>query len=241
MTKLPNESDGNTVQSGRWNTILGKIQESTDTDVTIRGRKATFGTFVSLSAASFVGLSGAAGYYGVRAEDHITSGDGSAANPYNASAIQSAINALPSRGGIVFIKEGVWRGTSRITVNAAGTEKNKHVLFQGAGTFHRQIFFKDGSSNILTGTHVQAGFDCYIPCDFYDMAISPHPNNFGTQPCVDFIIDPTKNTTEFDWTGGHTVKRIRFWLGTHGVRYRRGNTGGRVLPVWGGGYGKSRF
>src|SRR3990167_9289809 len=102
MTKLPNESDGNTVQSGRWNTILGKTQEATDTDVTIRGRKATFGTVVSLSAASFTGLAGLTGYYGQEAVP--TSGAGTDADPYNASAIETAINALPSKGGIVFVK-----------------------------------------------------------------------------------------------------------------------------------------
>src|SRR3990170_6922830 len=38
---------------------------------------------------------GGGGNYGIRAEDFITSGDGSVANPYNASAVQSAIDALP--------------------------------------------------------------------------------------------------------------------------------------------------
>src|SRR3990167_6370839 len=111
MTNLPNESDGNVVQAGRWNTILGKTQNASDTDVRIRGRVATFGTVISLSAASFVGLSGAAGYYGVRAETYITSGNGTDASPYNLSAIESAVNALPAIGGTVFIKAGIWRGS----------------------------------------------------------------------------------------------------------------------------------
>src|SRR3990167_6515230 len=112
MTNLPNEADGNVVQAGRWNTILGKTQNAADTDVRIRGRVATFGTVISLSAASFTGLSGAAGYYGVRAEDYITSGNGTRASPYNASAIQNAIDALPAQGGIVFVKAGFffWGG-----------------------------------------------------------------------------------------------------------------------------------
>src|SRR3990167_973257 len=167
MTNLPQEATGATALSARWNAILDKLQNASDTDVRIRGRKLSAGTFVgttgsfsnisgsgysimqdegvaltSRSTVDFVGTGvavtdtgsktqvsipsgGAAAYYGVKAEDYITSGDGSDANPYNASAIESAINALPSRGGIVFVKEGIYRGTSRITVNAAGTEKKK--------------------------------------------------------------------------------------------------------------------
>jgi len=59
------------------------------------------------------------GYYGVRAEDYITSGTGTDASPYNLSAIESAITALPTQGGIVFIKEGVYRGT-RVNLGRTG-------------------------------------------------------------------------------------------------------------------------
>src|SRR3990172_10155594 len=75
------------------------------------------------------GSSGTGGYYGVRASDFVTSGDGSPASPYNASAIQAAVDALPSRGGIVYIKEGIWRGTTRINVNGSGNQRQKHVVF----------------------------------------------------------------------------------------------------------------
>jgi len=189
------------------------------------------------------GGGGSGGYYGVRAEDFITQGDGSAANPYNASAIQSAINALPARGGIVFIKSGVWRGTSRITVNATGAERTKKVIFQGEGAMHRQIYFHDApsSDSARVGTHVQAGFDIYLPCDFYDMEISPHPNNYGSQPCIDWIVDPTKGNSNYEWTVGHTVKRVRFFRGSHGVRYRGVNMGSVFFQVWGVEYNQCGF
>src|SRR3990167_9831473 len=154
MTNLPQEATGATALSARWNAILDKLQNASDTDVRIRGRKLSAGTVVATTGSSsnisgsgysiiqdegvsqtsrstvdFVGTGvtvtdtgsktqisipsgGAAAYYGVKAEDYITSGDGSAANPYNASAIQNAYNALPSTGGIVFIKEGIWRGAA---------------------------------------------------------------------------------------------------------------------------------
>lgn len=135
MTNLPNESDGNTVQAGRWNSLLAKIQNASDTDTRIRGRVATFGTVISLSAASFVGLSGAAGYYGVRAETYITSGNGSDGNPYNLSAIESAVNALPAVGGTVFIKAGVYRGANRLLFGGTGqAARGKSIQFVGEGS-----------------------------------------------------------------------------------------------------------
>src|SRR3990167_3619103 len=276
MTNLPQEATGATALSARWNAILDKLQNASDTDVRIRGRKLSAGTVVattgsfsnisgsgysimqdegvaltSRSTVDFVGTgvtvsdtgsktqvsipSGcAAAYYGVKAEDYITSGDGSVANPYNASAIQSAINALSTRGGIVFIKEGVWRGTTRISVNATGSERNKKVVFQGAGSPKWQIYFHDTNPDTSrSGTHVQAGFDIYVPCDFYDMEISPHPDNYLAQPCIDWIIDPTKGNSDYEWTTGHTVKRIRFSKGSHGVRYRGVNMGAVFFQTWG--------
>jgi len=241
MTKLPNESDGNTVQSGRWNTILGKLQESTDTDVTIRGRKATFGTVVSLSAASFVGLSGAAGYYGVRAEDYITSGDGSAANPYNASAIQSAVNALPTLGGIVFIKGGIWRGaTAGYRISVPASQKKKHVIFRGEGTRVAQIYGDDASNNMLVGTHIQAGFDIYHPCDFYDMAISPHPTNFKVSGAhgIHMINDITAlgggsgGEPDNIWTQGYTIQRVKFKQCDNGIQVTGQNMGSVFFQMW---------
>jgi hypothetical protein len=149
---------------------------------------------------------GGGGYYGVRAEDYISSGDGSPGNPYNASAIQSAVNALPSRGGIVFIRAGVWEGASRIVVNTA----EKHVIFQGEGTWWRQQYGKT-TNRMRLGTHVIAGFDCWTPCDFYDMCISPVGLAKGAHG-VRFIIDPNYMTNDYDWLAGMAFKRCKFLL-----------------------------
>lgn len=56
MTDLPDESSGNLIRSSRWNTLLAKIEEGTDTDVRIRGRHASFGTFVILTTGSFASV-----------------------------------------------------------------------------------------------------------------------------------------------------------------------------------------
>lgn len=178
------------------------------------------------------GGGGTGGYYGVRAADFVTSGDGSPASPYNASAIQAAIDALPLRGGTVFVKEGVWRGSSRITVNATGSTPYKKVVFQGAGTAPFQIYNDDSNHNMLTGTHVQAGFDCYIPCDFYDMAISPTNRDKSTDG-IAFIQDPTKVPTNFAWTQGLTIKRIRFHRCNRGIWFTGANMGSVFWQTWG--------
>jgi hypothetical protein len=177
------------------------------------------------------GGGGTGGYYGVRAEDYITSGDGSPSNPYNASAIQNAVDALPARGGIVFIKEGVWQGSLRISVNANGSTPWKHVIFQGAGTRPYQIYgFSNNRANF--GTHVIAGFDCYCPCDFFDMTISPVGLNESGNG-ISFIEDATKDGSDYDWTRGHTVKRVKFWYCDSGIRYYAQNMGSVFWQVWG--------
>ena len=160
MTNLPNEADGNVVQAGRWNTILSKTQNAADTDVRIRGRVASFGTVISLSAASFVGLSGAAGYYGVRAETYITSGNGTRASPYNANAIQNAIDALPAQGGIVFVKAGFYSGT-RINLGRTGESgRAKSIILRGESTDLSGLNDAnyDAVSDRLYGTWVKCGF-----------------------------------------------------------------------------------
>jgi len=179
------------------------------------------------------GGSGTGGYYGVRAADFITSGDGSPSNPYNGSAIQAAVDALPSTGGVVFIKEGIWRGATRITVNANGSTPRKRVIFKGSGTMPYQIYNDDSGHNMLTGTHVQAGFDIYHPCDFYDMAISPTNRDKSTDG-INFIQDPTKTGNDFTWTQqGCTVKRIRFHQCNTGIRFSGRNMGATFLQIWG--------
>ncbi len=168
------------------------------------------------------GAGGAAGYYGVRAADFVTSGDGTPTNPYNASAIQAAINALPSRGGTVFIKEGIWSGPSRISVNKAG-----RVILRGTGT---ELSYRayDGTANWFTlncPTHIAAGFDCFSPTDFYDMNVSNHQSALDTGPVIKMIIDPTIRS-EHQWLGGFTIKRVRVQFGNPGVWM----TGQNFLP-----------
>jgi len=78
---------------------------------------------------------GTGGHYGVRAADFITSGDGTRANPWNASAIfVDAVNALPQQGGRIFIKSGYWKATPDVpfTLGASGGPgRGKAILFEG--------------------------------------------------------------------------------------------------------------
>src|SRR3990167_4114840 len=273
MTNLPQEATGATALSARWNVILNKLQNASDTDVRIRGRKLSAGTVVattgsfsnisgsgysiiqdegvaltSRSTVDFVGTGvtvtdtgsktqvsipsgGAAAYYGERAESYITSGDGSAANPYNASAIQTAVDALPSRGGIVFIKEGIWYGTTRINVNGNGSNDNKKVIFIGAGTYPNQIYW-DSSDNMLVGTHIKAGFDCYNPCDFYNMTISSPELDKATDG-IAFTHDLNRTALQFHFTAGLTIENVKFKRCDTGIRFYGTNMGTTFLQIWG--------
>jgi len=182
------------------------------------------------------GGGGGGGYYGVRAEDFATSGDGSSANPYNASAIQSAIDALPGIGGIVFIKEGIWRGTTRIRLPQSSTGKTwKKVILQGAG-HAPSIYQIDGSPNYgaRVGTQIQAGLDMYTPCDLYDLTVSPHPNNWRTQPSIKVIIDPTTIWDVDAWTGGFSWKQVTVHGGDPGIWFTGQNMGTNVWQIFNG-------
>ena len=220
MTKLPDESDGNVVQASRWNVILDKTQDGADTDVTIRGRKATFGTVVSLSAASFVGLSGAAGYYGVRADP--TSGDGTASDPYNASAIETAINALGGFGGIVFVKAGVWGRSSESRIQLGGPSqagRGKSVIVRGEGAHLTNQWKNSGTESAQVGTHIRIGFDiiankCQV--SFENIQLSPHVNAMNSTPTLKYIRDggDAVSSSELNRTlGGVFLRDIRFWKG----------------------------
>jgi hypothetical protein len=177
------------------------------------------------------GGGGTGGYYGVRAADYIISGDGTPSSPYNASAIQNAIDALPSRGGVVFIKGGVWQGTSRITVNSTGSTPNKKVIFQGEGAWDFQIYGFSSNKSVV-GTHVIAGFDIYTPCDFYDMTISPVGLAKGGDG-ISYIVDPNKGSSDYDWTAGLTVKRCKFFYCDTGIHFSGVNMGAVFFQVWG--------
>ncbi|HLB66931.1 MAG TPA: twin-arginine translocation signal domain-containing protein [Thermoplasmata archaeon] len=179
------------------------------------------------------GSSGTGGYYGVRAADFITSGDGSPANPYNASAIQNAVNSLPSRGGVVFIKAGVWRGTSRIQVPGSPTTEAKIVTFVGEGMEGSIYGFSGGAA--LQGTHVQAGFDCYNPTNFTNLTVSPHPNNTRTQPCIKYIITPANPGSSPGgrrWLTGFFIRDVRLWQGDPGLWMTGVNMGNGVWQMW---------
>src|SRR3990167_7237612 len=268
MTNLPQEATGATALSSRWNTVINKVQNASDTDVRIRGRKISAGTVVattgsfsnisgsgysimqdegasqiSRSTVDFVGTGvtvtdtgsktqvsipsgGAAAYYGVKAEDYITSGDGSAGNPYNASAIQSAIDSLPSRGGFVFIKEGIWRGTSRIQLPGSAADTNKRITLQGAGAPRSHIYEMSGNDG-QSGTHIQAGIDMYRPCDIYDLTIAPHPNDYNVsgKDCLRIVYDRNRHATDYAFLSGFNIERCRFWRGDYGIRFTGVNMG----------------
>ncbi len=166
------------------------------------------------------GGGGSGGYYAIRAADYITQGDGSPANPYNASAIQSAINALPKIGGTVFIKSGVWAGTSRIVISGPNIVGGKHkVILRGEGALYG---YSSNSGSPLyyfaQGTHVAAGFDVYTPTDFYDMSISSYYTNYSVQPAIKISVDPTQvGDPPHLWLGGFSIKRCRIAWGNPGL------------------------
>jgi len=158
---------------------------------------------------------GTGGHYGVRAADFITSGDGSNANPYNGSAIVDAINALPDRGGIVFVKSGVWRGP-RIALGGLGQAgRDKKIIVMGEGcdmsghngadtTFHAGI----------VGTVIQCGFDimtggCQV--DFHNCELSPGATL--TNPVLKYFYDGTGGGPGFWQQGGFTIRNCRFMRG----------------------------
>lgn len=135
----------------------------------------------------------AASYYGVRAEDYITSGDGSFSNPWNASAIESAINALPAKGGIVFVKSGIWSGT-RIYLGGTGQAgRGKYIILRGEGanlSYAAQESDADYNS-AQVGTHLQCGFEIKLPActvDFYNLTLSPPRGSYLT-PTIKSIRD----------------------------------------------------
>lgn len=188
-----------------------------------------------------VGIGGGStgGFYGARAEDYITSGDGSPSNPYNASAIQSAINALPPQGGIVFVKRGIWRGTSRIQV----TGQYRHVVIRGEGCDLSEYVGDANGNDLSGGTQVQAGFDAFVPTDFFDIGIAPAPGNFNAQPGVKIVVDPTQvpNSGAYPgssgvvgrWLGGFTIERCKFRKCDPGIWLTGQNLGGSYFwQVW---------
>ncbi len=182
------------------------------------------------------GGGGGGGYYGVRAEDYITTGDGSASNPWNASAIQSAIDALPAQGGLVFIKAGVWRGATagyrlRLPRSATGSSE-KHVVLVGEGVHRSEYGIIGGGGTVEYGTAIEAGIDMYSPCDIYDLAIAPHPSNWKLTPCLKIIIDPTQVPNQNVWVGGFTLKRLMLNRGSYGIHFTGQKLLGIVWQCW---------
>gem|GEM_PF-2716793 len=173
------------------------------------------------------------GYYGTRAEDYITSGDGTPSNPYNSSAIQSAIDALPAQGGTVFIKAGVWRGTTRIRLPKSGaTSSKKHVVLVGEGVHRSEYGITGGGGTVEQGTAIEAGIDMYSPCDIFDLAIAPHPNYWKVTPCLKIIIDPTMVPNQNIWIGGFTLSRLVLNRGSYGIHFTGQNLTGVVWQAW---------
>src|SRR3990167_8886064 len=161
---------------------------------------------------------GAASYYGVRAEDHITSGTGTDADPYNASAIENAINALSSRGGIVFVKAGIWRG-SRILLGATGQAgRDKHVVLWGEGADIAPVDF--GSPNYAPprGTFIQCGFtitDNRCHFDAHHITFSPATTELLTAPTLKFQQDGLESgSSVYNMLQGETIENCGFVNGS---------------------------
>ena len=218
MTNLPDEVVGNTVRSSRWNVLLDKIQDGQDSDVRMRGRYWTGGSFVG-SYASFAAVaSGSKPYYGIRAEDFITSGDGTAANPYNASAIESAINAIPTRdgggGGIVFIKAGNWQGAKILLGGVGQAGRNKKIMIYGEGAA-----LGSNVNDSFWGTTVKCGFEITSSrCDvsFYDMRLEPDPSA-GNVPTLKYIRNGADQGFGQVDLGGYEIQNCRFQGGNPAI------------------------
>jgi hypothetical protein len=79
---------------------------------------------------------------------------GTLADPWPGSAIQEALNALPSTGGTVLVPDGVWLFNSPLSVSATnfnlvGQSLNAQLVFQGSG----QLWF-DGSINPIMNSTI---------------------------------------------------------------------------------------
>ncbi len=98
MTVLPQKASLDVVPSAGWNTILDKIQNGTDFDIKPAG--------IRVAAP--------------------TSGSGTSGDPWNGSAIQTAIDDLPTPGGTVLVPAGVWAVSATITIPS-------DVTLRGAG------------------------------------------------------------------------------------------------------------
>ena len=98
------------VPSAGWNAILDKIQNGTDFDVNIHGKKVAD---VRNAKAFITGTVPA----------------GTDADPYSGSAIQAAIDDLSSAGGMVFVPAGTWRITTPVIIKSSLT-----LVGAGAGT-----------------------------------------------------------------------------------------------------------
>src|SRR3990167_2254322 len=275
MTNLPQEATGATALSARWNAILDKLQNASDTDVRIRGRKlsagtvvATTGSFSNISGSGYsiiqdegvaqtsrstvdivgtgvtvtdtgsktqvsIPSGGAAAYYGVKAEDYITSGAGTDASPYNASAIENAINALPSRGGVVFVKEGLYRG-SRISLGGLGqTGRGMVILIVGTSVTHSNQFRSSANNTSQIGTNIQCGFDitankCLV--SFENLNLSP-PFGSDTTPTLKYIRDAndTVDASQLNRTiGGFFIRNVRFLRGSPAIWITGQNFAGKT-------------
>jgi len=167
------------------------------------------------------GGGGSGGYYGIRAEDFVTQGDGSASNPYNASAIRDAINSLPFGGGIVFVKRGIWRG-SRIFLGGDGQAgRAATIIIMGEGSDQSTTAMGASGSpefdSAQTGTHVQCGFEIIsngCNCSFENIQLSPNTSTDPDGPTLKYIKDG--NEYYFGQNreiGGFFIKNVRFIRG----------------------------
>ena len=185
-------------------------------------------------AASGGGSGG--GYYGVRAEDYITSGTGTDANPYNASAIESAINALPNFGGVVFIKEGIYRG-SRIFLGGTGQAgRAKSIILQGVSADLSGLNWANYQAvggDDLFGTVLDGGFEvntygCQV--QFKNLLLmTPSGANLKF---VGNLADEAITSNNALPTGGFRIQDCKFLGGDPAIHITGLNTGGTGHQNW---------
>ena len=172
-----------------------------------------------------------AGYYGVRATDFVTSGDGTRSSPYNASAIESAINALPAHGGIVFVKAGWYRGP-RINLGRTGEGgRAKSITIQGESAdlsgLNTENYDAVGGDDLF-GTALECGFrintyGCQIA--FQNLVLLPPATGGETLKFEGKLDDEAITSNNALPIGGFRIQDCKFMGGDPAIWITGLNTG----------------
>src|SRR5947208_7905471 len=146
MTTLPYENTFNTALSARWNTVLDKLQNKLDLDVSIKsaGNKGVIAKNMATGTR-------------IATEFLTAGGDGTKTSTWDATKIQSAIVDLAGSPGLVYIPAGYWKApvmstslitpTSNSIITGAGYGKATAIDVSNIATGNNDTFFYSGVSN----------------------------------------------------------------------------------------------